>query len=91
MTRGLLNLLTTLSLLLCVAAAVLWVATIRRAYAVEFDGVVGRSDIVAYRGWFVQSNDPQRQAEASAWDMTFAQLSAAQEQAAAQQADAVTT
>jgi hypothetical protein len=64
MTRRLLNLLTLLSLLLCVAAISLWVRSYRKQSAVGFDRGGVHWEVSSDRGTLRLDNEPQRKLEA---------------------------
>ena len=74
MTRRFHNLLTALSLLLCVAASALWVRTRAAPARVSFarNGVQWEAE--SHRGWLSVSNAPQQKAEAARWQFTLNRL-----------------
>lgn len=80
MIRRLLNLLTALSLLLCLAVAAAWVCG-HAGDPLRFDVAGGRYQLYVQSGWFVLDNEPQRLAEAARWDATKARLFLAREAA----------
>ena len=79
MTRRLLNLLTVLSLLMCVAVCVLWVRSYRGCAPSSHDHLLGRSWwLLSFNGWFMLDNTP---AVDRAWRDQAAWLAEAQTQA----------
>jgi len=61
------NLLTALSLLLCVGGAALWIASYGTLLHVEFEFRGVKRDAISARGQVRLSNEPQRRVEARRW------------------------
>jgi hypothetical protein len=74
MKRRLLSLLTSLSLLLCVAACLAWLRSYGTRTASEFVRRGVRWEAVSERGWLSLSNEPQLQEEARQWCAEYDRL-----------------
>jgi hypothetical protein len=66
-SRRLLNVVTLLSLLLCVAGAALWAQSYRASGSLPVELRGTKWEFVSYRGQLLLSNEPQRRAEARQW------------------------